>query len=139
LKLLFFDFGSGEIFLIVLVIFVVFGPERIPEMARKFGRFINEIKRASEDIKDEINREADKKERERKLQEFRERIKNEEQVSKALPRKVDHVEPIKGFEQDEMQTGEGRPAGMESDAETETEAEKEKDNDNKDTTNKPVK
>jgi excinuclease ABC subunit B len=80
LNLLFFDFGSGEIFLIVLVIFLVFGPDRIPEMARKFGKFINEIKRASEDIKNEINKEADKKEREQKLQEFREKIKNNEQV-----------------------------------------------------------
>jgi len=109
LNLLFFDFGSGEIFLIVIVIFLVFGPDRIPEMARKFGKFINEIKRASEDIKNEINKEADKKERDKKLKEFRERIKNEEKVSNALPRKVNHIESIDTIEDYNVPTGEGQP------------------------------
>jgi len=58
--ILFFDFGSGEIFLIVLAIFLVFGPGKIPELARTLGKFINEIKRASEDVRAEINREADR-------------------------------------------------------------------------------
>ncbi len=109
MNLLFFDFGSGEIFLIVIVIFLVFGPDRIPEMARKFGKFINEIKRASEDIKNEINKEADKKEREKKLQEFREKIKNEDKVSAALPRKANHIESIDTIEDYNVPTGEGQP------------------------------
>ena len=40
-------------------------------MARGLGKFINDIKRASEDIKTEINREADKQEREKKLAEYK--------------------------------------------------------------------
>jgi sec-independent protein translocase protein TatA len=128
LNLLFFDFGSGEIFLIVLVIFLVFGPDRIPEMARKFGKFINEIKRASEDIKTEINKEADKKEREKKLQEFRERIKTEEQVSNALPRKVTHIESIDSIDDQDMQTGEGRADLTEPEEETQKENKKNEDN-----------
>ena len=40
-------------------------------MARGLGKFINDIKRASEDIKTEINREADKQEREKKLEEYK--------------------------------------------------------------------
>lgn len=86
LSLLFFDFGSGEIFLIVLVIFLVFGPDKIPEMARTFGKFINEIKRASEDIKNEINKEADKKEREKKLLEYKEKLKKEMNNTSSQPR-----------------------------------------------------
>jgi len=66
LVLLLFDLGSGEIFLIVLAIFLVFGPGKIPELARGLGKFINEIKRASEDVKTEINREADRIDREKK-------------------------------------------------------------------------
>ena len=128
MNLLFFDFGSGEIFLIVLVIFLVFGPDRIPEMARKFGKFINEIKRASEDIKTEINKEADKKEREKKLQEFRERIKTEEQVSSALPRKVTHIESIDSIDDQDMQTGEGRADLTEPEEETQKENKKNEDN-----------
>jgi len=68
--LLFFDFGSGEILLILLVVFLIFGPDKIPELARNIGKFINDIKRASDDIKTEINREADKKDREKRLAEY---------------------------------------------------------------------
>ncbi len=81
MTLLFFDFGSGEIFLIVLAIFLVFGPEKLPELARNFGKFINEMKRATEDIKYEINREAERKEREKKLSEYKEKVKNREDIT----------------------------------------------------------
>ena len=101
MSLLFFDFGSGEIFLIVLVIFLVFGPDKIPEMARTFGKFINEIKRASEDIKNEINKEADKKEREKRLLEYKEKIKTAESDASSQPRKSSA-----SFKQ-EVPTGEG--------------------------------
>lgn len=74
MTLLFFDFGSGEILLILLVVFLIFGPDKIPELARNIGKFINDIKRASEDIKTEINREADKKDREKRLAEYEAKI-----------------------------------------------------------------
>jgi len=86
LSLLFFDFGSGEIMLIVLVIFLIFGPDKIPGMARSLGKFINEVKRASEDIKTEINREADKKEREQKLEEYKKRMQQPVDGAKSQPR-----------------------------------------------------
>lgn len=77
MRLLFFDLGSGEIILIIIVIFIVFGPSKIPEMARGLGKFINEIKRASEDIKTEINREADRLEREKRLEEYKAKIEKD--------------------------------------------------------------
>jgi sec-independent protein translocase protein TatA len=58
--LLFFDISTGEIFIILLVAFIVFGPSRIPEIARKVGRGMNEIRRASDEIKREITRETEK-------------------------------------------------------------------------------
>jgi sec-independent protein translocase protein TatA len=77
LSLLFFDFGSGEILLIIIAVFLIFGPSKIPEMARGLGKFINEIKRASEDIKTEINREADRLEREKKLSEYKAQVEKD--------------------------------------------------------------
>lgn len=74
MRLLFFDFGSGEILLIVLAAFLIFGPSKIPEIARNLGKFINDIKRASEDIKTEINKEADRIERDKKLKEYKSKI-----------------------------------------------------------------
>ena len=77
MSLLFFDFGSGEIMLIVIAVFLIFGPSKIPEMARGMGKFINDIKRASEDIKNEINREADRQERDKKLQEYKSQVEKD--------------------------------------------------------------
>ena len=57
--------------LVVLAVLLVFGPGKIPEIARNLGKFINEIKRASEDIKTEINREADKIDRDKRLAEYK--------------------------------------------------------------------
>lgn len=47
---------------ILLVAFVVFGPSKIPEVARKIGRGINEVRRASDEIKREITKETKKME-----------------------------------------------------------------------------
>jgi TatA/E family protein of Tat protein translocase len=58
--LLFFDISAGELIIILLVAFVVFGPSRIPEIARKIGRGLNEVRRASDEIKREITKETRK-------------------------------------------------------------------------------
>ena len=62
--LLFFDISTGEIMVILLVVFIVFGPSKIPELSKKLGRGIYEIKRASNEIKREIDTEVRKLERE---------------------------------------------------------------------------
>ncbi len=63
--------------LVVLAVLLVFGPGKIPEIARNLGKFINEIKRASEDIKTEINREADRIDRDKRLDEYKASLKDE--------------------------------------------------------------
>ena len=86
LNLLFFDFGSGEILLIVIAVFLIFGPSKIPEMARGLGKFINDIKRASEEIKTEINREADRQERDKKLTEYKSQIEKDLEIDDGKPK-----------------------------------------------------
>lgn len=56
--LAFFNISGGELFIIVLVIFIIFGPDKIPEIARWMGKGINEIKRATNDIRSEIEKET---------------------------------------------------------------------------------
>ena len=58
--LLFFNISGGEIFIILLIVFLVFGPGKIPEIAKKLGRAVYEVKRASSEIKREINSEIRK-------------------------------------------------------------------------------
>lgn len=56
--LLFFNISGGEIFIIVLAIYLILGPKKIPELARKLGKTINQFRRATDDIKREITRET---------------------------------------------------------------------------------
>jgi len=56
--LLFLDISGGELLDIMLVVFLVFGPEKMPEMARKAGRFMNQMKKASNDLTREFKKET---------------------------------------------------------------------------------
>lgn len=58
MTLAFFDISGGEIFVILLVVFIVFGPDKIPEIARWIGKSVNEIKRATSEITEEITKET---------------------------------------------------------------------------------
>ena len=51
-----FLFISGqEIFIILLVVLLLFGANKIPEIARGLGKGMREFKKAADDIKREIN------------------------------------------------------------------------------------
>ena len=49
-----FNLGTGELVLIFLVILLLFGAKRLPELARGLGKGINEFKDAVETSKKEI-------------------------------------------------------------------------------------
>jgi sec-independent protein translocase protein TatA len=51
--------GVPEILLILLVILILFGARRLPEIGKGLGKGIREFKKASREITDEINREDD--------------------------------------------------------------------------------
>jgi sec-independent protein translocase protein TatA len=57
---LFFEVGGGEILLIMLVVLMFFGSKNIPEIARGLGKGMREIRDASNSIKTEIVREAER-------------------------------------------------------------------------------
>ena len=47
--------GAGEIALIILVIILLFGGKKLPELARGLGLGLKEFKKATKDIKDEVD------------------------------------------------------------------------------------
>lgn len=47
--------SGGEIFIVMIVVLLLFGANRIPEIARGLGKGMNEFKKATDDIKREIN------------------------------------------------------------------------------------
>jgi sec-independent protein translocase protein TatB len=56
-----FNVGLGEIVVIVLVCLVVFGPDRLPEMARQIGRFLGRLRLTTQDALDQLKEETDLK------------------------------------------------------------------------------
>src|ERR1700744_5865737 len=57
--LLFFEFGPGEIMFICLVALLLFGGDKLPELARGLGKGIRDFKDASEGVKREITNQID--------------------------------------------------------------------------------
>ena len=47
-------FGMGELVIILLIILLLFGASRLPEIARALGKSIKEFKKAGKEIKSDI-------------------------------------------------------------------------------------
>jgi Tat protein translocase TatB subunit len=55
------DLGfSGEIIFIMLLALILFGPRKLPELARQMGKFMAEFRRASTDFQNQIHEEVRK-------------------------------------------------------------------------------
>lgn len=48
------NLGAGEILLIVLVILILFGSKKIPELAQGIGKGMREFKKALNDVQEDI-------------------------------------------------------------------------------------
>lgn len=54
------DFGfSGELIFLALLGLILFGPRKLPEIARKAGRFADDLKRARDQFQDQLKREVE--------------------------------------------------------------------------------
>jgi len=51
---------SGEVFFIMLLALILFGPKKLPELARTWGKFMAEFKRASNEFQGQIHDEIRK-------------------------------------------------------------------------------
>ena len=47
--------GTPEILVIVLLVLVLFGPDKLPDLARQIGKGVREIRRASNEFKRQLN------------------------------------------------------------------------------------
>jgi sec-independent protein translocase protein TatB len=60
-----FGVGFQEMVIIGLIFLVLFGPSKLPEMARDLGRFVNEARRSIDEFKEELTADTKEKEREK--------------------------------------------------------------------------
>jgi sec-independent protein translocase protein TatA len=65
-----FGIGGGEILLILMVVLMLFGSDKVPEIARTLGKLMAQMKNATNDIKHEIQKGVDNIESEVNLKEI---------------------------------------------------------------------
>jgi len=62
-----FSLGMPEILLIALVVLLLFGGSKIPELMRGLGKGVSEFKKGVKDVENEINNsDSEKKEEDKK-------------------------------------------------------------------------
>lgn len=54
--------GTTEVFFIMLIVVLLFGADKLPEIARGLGEGLRHLKQATEDIKSEVLSQVDKNE-----------------------------------------------------------------------------
>jgi sec-independent protein translocase protein TatA len=55
-----FNFGPGELMILLLIVLLLFGPSQLPKLARGLGEAMREFKKAQNEIHTEITREEPK-------------------------------------------------------------------------------
>ena len=95
-----FNIGLPELLIIVAIALIVFGPNKLPELARAFGKAMREFKKATEEVKESF--EAETKE----LEEFKHNLTDENLLTD-LAEQISHPEPA--AEEASVQSGPSAP------------------------------
>lgn len=53
------DFGGGEMMLILFVVLLLFGGDKMPQLAKSIGKSLREFKKAANEVEQEIKRAID--------------------------------------------------------------------------------
>jgi TatA/E family protein of Tat protein translocase len=80
-----FNIGLPELLIIGAIALIVFGPNKLPELARAFGRAMREFKKATDEVKESFEAET------RDLEEIKSTIA-EENVLGDLAREISNLE-----------------------------------------------
>ena len=130
-----FDIGMQELIVVFIVILLVFGPKRAPELGRAVGKALAELKKSFQDVKKQVETEfkestSDIQEARKSFEDLRKKVEKgvKETVGiNALQQPVkDIIEETDEAEEEEEEEEEGEE-GEEEEEEKEEAEEKEKE------------
>ena len=90
-----FDIGFPELLLVSVVMLLVFGPERLPEVLRNIGRFVGGARRSFDTLRAELEREVGADELKRELHNAR-IMEEAKQLEQMVRKGQDEVEEMLG-------------------------------------------
>lgn len=85
-----FDIGLPELLVIIVIALIVFGPNKLPELAKAFGRAMREFKKATEEVKESFEEEV------RDLKELKSTLPQENLLTDLLEKITTSAEPTAG-------------------------------------------
>ena len=102
-----FNIGLPELLIIVAIALIVFGPNKLPELARAFGRAMREFRKATEEVKESFEAET------RDLEEIKQTISGDH-LSTLLEETSNAVEAVPAEKGHEAAPSEGSSPSTES-------------------------
>jgi sec-independent protein translocase protein TatA len=82
-----FDIGLPELLVIIVIALIVFGPNKLPELAKAFGKAMREFKKATEEMKETFEEET------RDLKELKNTLPSENLLSDLFEKVKTSAEP----------------------------------------------
>lgn len=93
-----FGIGGGEFIFIIFIVLMLFGSDKIPEMARALGKGMRQLKDATNDIKNEIQKGAEEHGFDQSLLDVKKSINSE--IEKAKDSLMSHSDDLEKTRQD---------------------------------------
>lgn len=93
-----FGLGAGEILIILVIAFLLFGPKQLPEVVRQVGKAVKGVKDTAEDLRKSVEPELNMIQQEVKMveQDFQASIKDAEEQFNAVTTPAEKPDDSKG-------------------------------------------
>jgi Tat protein translocase TatB subunit len=94
-----FGMGLQEILVILVVAVLVIGPDQLPKVARTMGQLMAQFKRATNDLREAVNREMSEHEELREINKFKDDVESEVRTFRSTAKDYLDEEVRKGEEE----------------------------------------